>query len=57
MRLLSVGSVFIFAIFIVLYSSMFVVNQTEQALILQFGKPERVIKEPGLNFKLPFIQK
>ncbi len=56
MRLLSVGSVFIFAIFIVLYSSMFVVNQTEQALILQFGKPERVIKEPGLNFKLPFIQ-
>jgi membrane protease subunit HflC len=56
MRLLSVGSIFIFAILIILSSSMFVVSQTEQALILQFGKPERVIKEPGLNFKLPFIQ-
>jgi len=56
MRLLSVGSIFIFALLIVLSSSMFVVSQTEQALILQFGKPERVIKEPGLNFKLPFIQ-
>ncbi len=56
MKLLSIGSIAILAIFIVLSSSMFVVSQTEQALILQFGKPERVIKEPGLKFKLPFIQ-
>lgn len=38
------------------YSAAFVVSQTEQALVLQFGKPQRVIKEPGLYFKYPFIQ-
>jgi membrane protease subunit HflC len=38
-------------------SSMFVVNQREQALVVQFGEPKRVIEEPGLNFKIPFIQK
>ena len=38
-------------------SSMFVVNQREQALVVQFGEPKRVITEPGLNFKIPFIQK
>lgn len=38
------------------YSSVFTVHQTEQALVLQFGEPIRVIKDPGLNFKLPFVQ-
>jgi regulator of protease activity HflC (stomatin/prohibitin superfamily) len=28
----------------------------EQALVLQFGEPIRVEKEPGLKFKLPFVQ-
>jgi membrane protease subunit HflC len=37
-------------------NSLFVVDQTEQALVLQFGKPERVEKTPGLKFKAPFIQ-
>ncbi len=40
----------------VIYSSLFIVHQTEQALLLQFGDPRRVITEPGLQFKLPFIQ-
>ncbi len=40
----------------VLLNSLFVVDQTEQALVLQFGKPERVEREAGLKFKLPFIQ-
>jgi membrane protease subunit HflC len=40
----------------VLYSSAFTVNQTQQALVLQFGDPKRTIQEPGLAFKLPFIQ-
>ena len=43
-------------IFILLFSSIFTVHQTKQALILQFGDPIRVIKEPGLKFKLPLIQ-
>lgn len=38
------------------YNVFFTVNQTEQAIILQFGDPKRVIKEAGLNLKLPFIQ-
>jgi modulator of FtsH protease HflC len=37
-------------------SSAFTVRQTEQALILQFGNPVRVEREPGLKFKVPFIQ-
>lgn len=36
--------------------SVFVVHQQDQVLVLQFGDPKRVIKEPGLNFKIPFIQ-
>lgn len=39
-----------------LYSSLFTVNQTQQALVLQFGEPKRIIQEPGLSFKIPFIQ-
>ncbi|WP_373089638.1 protease modulator HflC [Sneathiella sp.] len=37
-------------------SSMFTVYQSEQAIVMQFGKPQSVIQEPGLNFKLPFVQ-
>ena len=36
--------------------SLFTVNQTQQALVVQFGEPKRTIQEPGLAFKLPFIQ-
>ena len=36
--------------------SIFIVQQTEQALVLQFGDIRRVVREPGLNFKIPFIQ-
>ncbi len=38
------------------FSSFFTVNQTQQALVLQFGEPKRTIQEPGLAFKMPFIQ-
>ena len=37
-------------------SALFTVNQTKQALVLQFGEPKRIIQEPGLAIKLPFIQ-
>jgi modulator of FtsH protease HflC len=42
---------------IVAYSSLFGVHQTEQALLLRFGEPVRVILEPGLNVKWPFIDR
>jgi len=41
---------------LVAMQSMFVVHQTKQAMVLQFGDPRAVYKEPGLYFKLPFIQ-
>lgn len=41
---------------VILYSSMFVVELPNDALVLQFGKVVGVKKEPGLYFKLPFIQ-
>ncbi len=38
------------------YASMFTVYQTDQAIVVQFGEPVRVVSEPGLHFKVPFIQ-
>ena len=38
------------------YSSLFIVHQNQQALVLQFGQPQRVIKEPGLNWMIPVVQ-
>ncbi len=39
-----------------LYFSIFIVKEVNQAIVLQFGDPKRIILKPGLNFKLPFIQ-
>ena len=44
------------AILFVAANSVYVVNQAEQAIVLQFGEPVRLVKEPGLKFKIPFIQ-
>tara|TARA_R110000868_G_scaffold152534_3_gene377268 strand:- start:502 stop:1362 length:861 start_codon:yes stop_codon:yes gene_type:complete len=44
------------AAFFAAFGAMFTVHQTQQALVLQFGEPRRVITEPGLHFKIPFIQ-
>jgi membrane protease subunit HflC len=49
-----VALILLFIIIIIAYSSMFTVQQTEQALVVRFGKPVAVITEPGLNFKVPF---
>lgn len=38
-------------------NTLYVVSQPEQAIVLQFGEPVRLIKEPGLKAKIPFIQK
>ncbi|WP_213684164.1 protease modulator HflC [Roseicyclus sp.] len=37
-------------------SAIFVVDERERALVLQFGQIRQVVEEPGLNFKIPFIQ-
>jgi membrane protease subunit HflC len=38
------------------YMSAFIVHQNEQALVVQFGNPKRVVTDPGLYWKMPFIE-
>ena len=37
------------------FFSIFVVKEVNQAIVLQFGDPKKIILKPGLNFKMPFI--
>ncbi|HEY4981888.1 MAG TPA: protease modulator HflC [Pseudolabrys sp.] len=48
-------AVLIVAALIVGYSSLFTVYQTQQALVVRLGQPVRVVNQPGLNVKVPFI--
>ena len=38
------------------YFSIFIVKEINQAIVLQFGDPKRILMKQGLNFKVPFIQ-
>ena len=42
---------------VILSSSMFTVHMTQNAVVLELSKPKEIITEPGLYFKLPFLQK
>jgi len=53
-RAVAAISAAVVVVLILAYSSVFVVEQIEQALVLQFGKPIRPVSEPGLHFKLPW---
>ena len=55
-RLLIVVAVVLVVAGIVAMSALFIVDQTELALVMQFGQPVRVIRDPGLKVKLPFLQ-
>ena len=46
----------IIGIFVISFFSIFIVKEVNQAIVLQFGDPKRIILKPGLNFKIPFIQ-
>jgi membrane protease subunit HflC len=41
---------------VALFSAVFTVDQREQAIVLMFGEPKRVITEPGLQFKYPLVE-
>ena len=47
--------VLVVALLIVAYSSVFTVYQTRQALVVRLGQPVRVVSDPGINLKLPFV--
>jgi membrane protease subunit HflC len=55
-RLLIALGVVLVAIGMLLDSSLFIVTQTESALVLQFGQPRREVREPGLWAKRPFVE-
>ncbi len=38
------------------YFALFIVHQNEQGIVLEFGKPVRIISEAGLYWKLPVVQ-
>ena len=53
--IIGLGAVLV-VIVVVASSALFTVHQATQALVLQFGEPRAVVTDPGLHFKLPFIQ-
>ena len=46
----------LFLLVVTVFNSMFIVDQTEQALVLQFGQIRRVVATPGLHGKTPFVE-
>jgi len=46
----------LFIVFLTFTGAFFIVNETKQAIVLQFGEPRQLITKPGLQFKIPFIQ-
>ena len=56
---MKVGKILLSLIIVVaatIFFSVFVVKEVNQAIVLQFGDPKKIILKPGLNFKIPFIQ-
>jgi membrane protease subunit HflC len=41
---------------VIMFQAAFIVKEIDQAIVLQFGNPKKIITEAGLKFKLPFIQ-
>jgi membrane protease subunit HflC len=56
MRLLPVIAAIVAVVVIGVMSSVFIVDERQQALVLQFGQVRQVRTEPGIGFKVPFIQ-
>ncbi len=46
----------IFAVAIILIANLFIVKEDEYRVVRQFGEIKRIVKEPGINLKIPFIQ-
>ena len=54
MKKILIGAVVVLGV--VAYQALFIVQEINQAIVLQFGDPKKIITKPGLNFKIPFIQ-
>ena len=53
-KLMIAGGVVLVILGVIASSSLFIVEQTQQAIVLFFGKPQKTIQDPGLYFKIPF---
>ena len=56
MRLINIIVGFILLVVVIAYSSVYIVDEREKVLVLQFGRVVATKEDPGLAFKLPFIQ-
>ena len=56
MRLINIIVGFILVMVLIAYSSVYIVDEREKVLVLQFGRVVATKEDPGLAFKLPFIQ-
>ncbi len=54
--ILTIVGVLVAAAIVIGLSAVYTVHQTQQAMVLQFGNPVRVVQAPGLRWKLPFFQ-
>lgn len=55
-RRLGILGIIVLVLGFIAADALFVVDERQQGLVLQFGAPIRVVQEPGLNVKLPFFQ-
>ena len=55
-RILSIIVILLIIGVIIAGQTLFIVDETNQAIILQFGEPIKTVQTPGLNVKLPFVQ-
>jgi len=53
---LAIIGVIVVVVGVILFGTLYTVNQREQALVLLVGEPQRVIKEPGLKVKVPLFE-
>ena len=53
---LTILGIVVIVLGVLAFSAVFTVHQTKQVLVQQFGEPIKAIREPGLHFKLPFLQ-
>ncbi len=55
-RVLLILGILAIGLGVVVSSAVFTVHQAQQVIVMQFGNPKRVVIEPGINVKLPFLQ-
>ncbi len=54
---ITIAIIAVVAIIIIVSSSFYVVDIKSQCVITQFGRPVKVVQQPGLKFKTPFVDR